>query len=136
MPTQQYMYCFMPVPAHLHAPEARPGAGAARPSARAFPGKCSRGARIGTCSQGAGRVNLGHGSGGQAVSGDIMASLMTTITDAVDAFVRRLGGQRLCEHCQQWAKKPYQSGDKYFCDKIHASIYFNKQREEEPGYRG
>jgi hypothetical protein len=76
-----------------------------------------------------------------------MASLMTTITDAVDTFVRRLGGQRLCEHCQQWAKKPYQSGDKYFCDKIHASIYFNKQqeamkkavqkkREDEPGYRG
>jgi hypothetical protein len=76
-----------------------------------------------------------------------MASVLTTITDTVDAFFRRLGGQRLCEHCQQWSKKPYQSGGQFFCDKIHASIYFNKKQEalktavqkkleQEKGYRG
>jgi len=76
-----------------------------------------------------------------------MASVGTTITDAIDGFFRKLSGQRLCEHCQQWAKNPHKSGDKFFCDKIHASIYFNKQqeamrkamekkREQEPGYRG
>jgi hypothetical protein len=52
-----------------------------------------------------------------------------TITDAVNAIFRRLNGERLCEHCQQWAKKPHKSGDRYFCDNIHASIYYKKQQE-------
>ena len=58
-----------------------------------------------------------------------MATLVATITDAVNSMMRRLGGERLCEHCQQWAKKPHKSGDRYFCDNIHASIYYKKQQE-------
>ena len=56
-------------------------------------------------------------------------AIVATLTDAVNSMMRRLGGQRLCEYCGQWAKKPHQSGDLYFCDTIHRSIYYNKQRE-------
>ncbi len=58
-----------------------------------------------------------------------MAKLFATVIDAADAMVRRLGGQRLCDYCQQWTKHPHAAGGFYFCDKIHASIYFNKQQE-------
>lgn len=58
-----------------------------------------------------------------------MASFVATITDAVNSMMRRLDGQRLCEYCQQWAKKPHHSGGLYFCDHIHRSIYFKKQQE-------
>jgi len=58
-----------------------------------------------------------------------MAKLIATIVDAADSVMRRLGGQRLCEHCQQWAKKPFHRGGHYFCDNIHATIYFKRQEE-------
>ena len=58
-----------------------------------------------------------------------MAKLIATVIDAADSIVRRLGGQRLCAFCQQWAKNPHHSGELDFCDRIHASIYFAKQRE-------
>ena len=58
-----------------------------------------------------------------------MPGVIATVMDAVDGMVRRLGGQRLCAYCHQWAKNPHQSGGLYFCDKIHASIHFNKQSE-------
>jgi hypothetical protein len=58
-----------------------------------------------------------------------MASFVASVVDAVDGMVRRLGGQRLCTYCHQWAKNPYQSGGQHFCDKIHASIHFGKQKE-------
>jgi hypothetical protein len=58
-----------------------------------------------------------------------MPGVIATVMDAVDGMVRRLGGQRLCTYCHQWAKNPHQSGGLYFCDKIHASIHFNKQNE-------
>ena len=44
-------------------------------------------------------------------------------------MTRRLGGQRLCAFCLKWARNPYKTGGLYFCDKIHSSIFFNKQRE-------
>lgn len=58
-----------------------------------------------------------------------MPNLITTVVDAVDSMMRRLGGQRLCAYCQQWAKKPHRSGELYFCDNIHASIHYKKQQE-------
>lgn len=58
-----------------------------------------------------------------------MASFVASVVDAVDGMVRRLSGQRLCAYCHQWAKNPHQSGGLHFCDKIHASIHFNKQKE-------
>lgn len=56
-----------------------------------------------------------------------MAKLIATVVDAADSMMRKLGGQRLCQHCQQWAKKPYAKGGLHFCDHIHASIYFKKR---------
>jgi hypothetical protein len=56
-------------------------------------------------------------------------AIVATLTDAVNSMMRRLSGQRLCEYCGQWAKKPNRSGDLYFCDTIHRSIYYNKQKE-------
>ncbi|HTD51859.1 MAG TPA: hypothetical protein VK780_02435 [Thermoanaerobaculia bacterium] len=44
-------------------------------------------------------------------------------------MMRRLSGQRLCAFCLKWAKSPHKSGELYFCDRIHASIFFNKQKE-------
>ncbi len=58
-----------------------------------------------------------------------MARIVATITDAANSMMRRISGQRLCDYCGKWAKKPNQSGDLYFCDTIHRSIYYNKQRE-------
>lgn len=58
-----------------------------------------------------------------------MANFIASVIDAADSMVRRLSGQRLCAHCQQWAKNPHKSGSLYFCDHIHASIYFKKQQE-------
>jgi hypothetical protein len=58
-----------------------------------------------------------------------MAKIVATVTDAVNSMIRRLGGNRLCEYCRQWAAKPHQSGGFYFCDNIHAAIYFKKQQE-------
>jgi hypothetical protein len=43
--------------------------------------------------------------------------------------MRRLGGQRLCAYCLQWARNPYKTGGLFFCDRIHSSIFFNKQKE-------
>jgi hypothetical protein len=43
--------------------------------------------------------------------------------------LRRFSGERLCAFCLQWAKNPYKSGDLYFCDRIHSSIFYNKQKE-------
>ena len=59
-----------------------------------------------------------------------MANFIATFVDAADAMARRLGGQRLCSHCQKWAKKPFARGGLYFCDQIHASIYYAKQQEQ------
>jgi hypothetical protein len=59
-----------------------------------------------------------------------MASFIATFVDAADSVMRKLGGQRLCEHCRQWAKKPYQKGGLYFCDHIHASIFYKRQQEQ------
>jgi hypothetical protein len=58
-----------------------------------------------------------------------MPDLMTTIRDAVDALIRRMNGERLCAHCKQWAKKPHRSGKEYFCDRIHASVFYKQQQE-------
>jgi len=58
-----------------------------------------------------------------------MAKLIATVVDGVDSLFRKMGGQRLCAYCHQWAKQPYKSGEDFFCDKIHASIHFNKQQE-------
>src|SRR5262249_17738465 len=58
-----------------------------------------------------------------------MPDLMTTIRDAVDALVRRMNGERLCAFCKQWAKKPHRSGSEYFCDRIHASVFYKQQQE-------
>lgn len=58
-----------------------------------------------------------------------MASLIATVVDTADSVIRRLGGQRLCAFCLKWAKSPYKSGELYFCDRIHSSIFFNKQKE-------
>jgi len=58
-----------------------------------------------------------------------MAKIVATVVDAVDSMVRKLGGQRLCAYCQQWAKKPHHQGGLDFCDHIHASIHFKKQQE-------
>jgi hypothetical protein len=58
-----------------------------------------------------------------------MAKLIATVVDGVDSLFRKMGGQRLCAYCHQWAKQPHKSGENYFCDKIHASIYFTKQQE-------
>jgi len=59
-----------------------------------------------------------------------MAKIIATVVDAADSMMRKLGGQRLCQHCQQWAKKPYAKGGLHFCDHIHASIYFRRQEEQ------
>jgi hypothetical protein len=65
----------------------------------------------------------------QGESGDAIASLIATVVDTADSVIRRLGGQRLCAFCLKWAKSPYKSGELYFCDRIHSSIFFNKQKE-------
>ena len=58
-----------------------------------------------------------------------MATIVATITDAVNTMMRRLNGERLCEYCNQWAKKPHLFGGQYFCDNIHSAIHFRKQQE-------
>jgi hypothetical protein len=58
-----------------------------------------------------------------------MPDLVTTIHDAFDALIRRMNGERLCALCKQWAKKPHRSGSDYFCDRIHASVFYKKQQE-------
>ncbi len=59
-----------------------------------------------------------------------MPDLVTTIRDAVDALIRRMSGERLCALCKQWAKNPHRSGSgEYFCDRIHASVFYKKQEE-------
>ena len=61
--------------------------------------------------------------------GDAIEKLIATVIDTANAVVRRLGGQRLCAFCLKWAKRPHKSGGLYFCDRIHSSIFFNKQKE-------
>ena len=40
-----------------------------------------------------------------------------------------MNGERLCALCKQWAKKPHRSGSEYFCDRIHASVFYKQQQE-------
>src|SRR5262249_18760263 len=63
------------------------------------------------------------------LGGEVMAKLLTTVVDAADAMIRRLGGQRLCSFCLKWAKTPHKSGELYFCGRIHASTFYTKQQE-------
>ena len=58
-----------------------------------------------------------------------MPDLATTIRDAIDGLIRRMNGERLCAFCKQWAKKPHRSGNEYFCDRIHASVFYKQQQE-------